>query len=376
MVDLFILAAEPSADLQGAQLIEELLRQNPSLKISAVAGPRMRALPIEITSRMETLQVMGFLDVALALPRIAAQFFRIRNLLLQMNPAAIVCIDYPGFNLRLEKSLRKKGYKGKLIHYICPSVWAWKKKRIGQMEKTLDLLLSVFPFEKNYFNLTKLPVEYVGHPLIKAAKDHELDPNFKDNYHLKGPIIALFPGSRKTEIEKNLPLQLEAAKKLCALDPQLQIAISVASKEREAQVWSLAGLKAVCIPSESTYNLMSHAQLALATSGTVTLELALHSVPTVVTYFIKPLDLFVAKKIFRIKLPFYCIVNIITSSRIYPELFGPNLTSESLYSAALEMLRNPTARATCQKGCHLLKEILGEAPASELAAKKILSLKT
>jgi lipid-A-disaccharide synthase len=300
MVDLFILAAEPSADLQGAQLIEELLRQNPDLKISALAGPRMRALPIEVISRMETLQVMGFLDVALALPRIAAQFFRIRNLLLQMNPAAIVCIDYPGFNLRLEKSLRKKGYKGKLIHYICPSVWAWKKKRIALMEKTLDLLLSVFPFEKDYFNSSKLSVVYVGHPLIKAAGDHELNPDFRDNYHLKGPIIALFPGSRKTEIEKNLPLQLEAAKKLCQLDPKLQIAISVASKDREAQVWSLAGLKAVCIPSESTYDLMSHAHLALATSGTVTLELALHNVPTVVTYFIKPLDLFVAQKFFAL----------------------------------------------------------------------------
>ncbi len=374
MVDLFILAAEPSADLQGAHLIEELLRQNPSLRIAAVAGPRMRALPIEVIAPMETLQVMGFLDVALALPRIAQFFFHLRNTLLKLNPRATLCIDYPGFNLRLEKSLRKKGYKGKLIHYICPSVWAWKKKRIGQMEKTLDLLLSVFPFEKEYFTSPKLPVEYVGHPLTKAVEEHEPSIDFLSTYHLKGPIFALFPGSRKSEIEHNLPLQLEAAKKLCQLDPKLQIAISVASKDREAQVWSLAGLKAICIPFEHTYDLMRHSHLAIATSGTITLELALHEVPTVVTYFIKPLDLFLAEKIFRIRLPFYCIVNIITSSSVYPELFGPHLTPENLYSSALEMLRSQPTRVACQKGCRLLKEMLGNTPASKLAAQKVLEL--
>ncbi|MCC6127735.1 MAG: lipid-A-disaccharide synthase [Chlamydiae bacterium] len=375
MSDLFILAAEPSADLQGAHLIEELLRQKSDLKISALAGPRMRDLPIASWAKMETLQVMGFWDVFLALPRIAQQFFQLRDHLLKLNPKAIVCIDYPGFNLRLEKALRKRGYKGKLIHYICPSVWAWGKKRIYSMEKNLDLLLSIFPFEKSCFSQTKLPVEYVGHPLVEAIKTRTPSPSFRQMYSLAGgPILGLFPGSRKTEIEKNLPLQLQAAKKLLEIEPTLQIAISVSSKDREAQVWSLAGLKAVCIPPEHNYDLMASCHLALATSGTVTLELALHKVPTIVMYAIKPLDLFLAQKIFRINLPFYCITNIIANQRIYPELFGPHLTPETLFEAASQMLSSFSSRLACQKGCEKVQELLGSAPASRLAAKKILQL--
>ena len=133
MTDVLILAAEPSADLQGAKLIEELLQQRPGLNIAAMAGPRMRALPIEALFPMENLQVMGFLDVAARLPKIARQFFAVRSRILALQPKGVVCIDYPGFHLRLERSLRKKGYRGKLIHYICPTVWAWGKKRIPLM---------------------------------------------------------------------------------------------------------------------------------------------------------------------------------------------------------------------------------------------------
>ncbi len=376
MSDLFILAAEPSADLQGAHLIEELLRQKSDLQISALAGPRMRELPITSWAKMEALQVMGFWDVFLAFPRIAQQFFQLRDHLLKLNPKAIVCIDYPAFNLRLEKALRNRGYEGKLIHYICPSVWAWGKKRIYSMEKNLDLLLTIFPFETNCFSKTKLACQYVGHPLVGAVKDHCPSPNFRKLYSLEGPILGLFPGSRKTEIEKNLPLQLQAAKKLLETHPKLCIAISVASKEREAQVWSLAGLKAVCIPPEHNYDLMAHCHLALATSGTVTLELALHKTPTIVMYAIKPLDLFLAQKIFRINLPFYCIVNIIASQRIYPEFFGPHLKPENLFGAASQMLSSQASYLACQKGCEKVQELLGNAPASRLAAEKIIGLIT
>lgn len=376
MSDLFIVAAEPSADVHGAHLVQELLRKKPELQITSIAGPKMRELPITCFSPMENLQVMGFLDVFFALPKILQQFFQLRNYLITLNPKAIICIDYPGFNLRLEKSLRKRGYKGQLIHYICPSVWAWGKKRVHSMEKNLDLLLSIFPFEKTCFSGKSLAVEYVGHPLTKAIQEYAYDPSFRKMYNLHdGPILSLFPGSRKTEIEKNLPLQLETARKLTGDHPNLQIAISVASKEKEAQVWSLCGLKAVCIPTEHTYDLMKESLFAIATSGTVTLELALHNIPTIVTYAIKPFDLFLAQKIFRINLPFYCIVNIIRGELVYPELLGPRLNSESLYQTALEMLQNTSKRDLCQKGCKIVQELLGNKPASTLAAEKILELK-
>ena len=152
-IDLFISSGEPSGDLQGSLLIEALLKERSSIRIGAVAGPRMRRLPIEPYFEMEQLSVMGFIDVIAAIPHLIRQFFQIRNKILELNPKAVVCIDYPGFHLRLEKSLRKKGYRGKLIHYISPTVWAWGKKRIPQMEKTLDLLLTIFPFEKKCFSI-------------------------------------------------------------------------------------------------------------------------------------------------------------------------------------------------------------------------------
>jgi len=362
-LDLFILAAEPSADLHGASLIHQLLAQNPRLKIGAVAGPTMRSLPIQTLFPMESLQVMGFLDVARALPRIARQFFAIRDTLLQLNPKAIICIDYPGFNLRLQRSLRKHHYIGKLIHYICPTVWAWGKKRIQLMANNLDLLLTLFPFEAAHFAHTPLPVTYVGHPLTSQIPPPALSS--------RPPLLALFPGSRETEIARNLPLQLRVAQAIQREDPTLTFVIS-AAPGREAQIKRLTSAPLVS-PSER-YTLMRTSRLALATSGTVTLELALHNTPTLVTYAIRPLDLFIARRIFRINLPFYCLVNIIASKLIFPEFFGPNLTESALLTHTRALWFDPQERAAISDACVELRTQLGHTHASEEAARAILQL--
>lgn len=367
MCDLFILAAEPSADLHGAKLVEELLRIRPNLKIAAVAGPRMRKLQVETHFPMENLQVMGFIDVLAALPRIAKQFFAIRKKILELQPKAVVLIDYPGFNLRLERSLRKKKYKGRLIHYICPTVWAWGKKRIPRMAETLDLLLTLFPFEKKCFSKTPLEVEYVGHPLtaqISPVTDK------KDE-----PILALFPGSRNTEILRNFPLQLSSAKKLLTAAPDLKIAVSIAQSAQEPLLRSIAKDTPLHFyPAEKNYELMKSARVALATSGTVTLELALHKVPTVVNFAIRPIDLFLAQKIFRINLPFYCIVNIILSKSVFPELFGPNLTEKNLDYWTHKLWFDNAVRAEIEAGCVALRQTLGTLDASRESARRVISL--
>lgn len=362
-IDLFLLAAEPSADLQGAKLVEELLKIDPGLRIAAVAGPHMRQLPIKTLFPMENLQVMGFIDVLMAMPKIVKQFFMIRNTILKLNPKSVVCIDYPGFNLRLAKSLRKKGFTGKLVHYICPTVWAWGKKRIPMMEKNLDLLLTLFPFEKNCFSKTKLHVEHVGHPLI-----HAIPQTIKK----REKILAIFPGSRSHEIQRNLPLQLAVAKKIKIQDPSIDIAISISSLDKEQQIRCISkDFPCRLILPEKQYELMETAQLALATSGTVTLELALHNTPTIVNYAIRPIDLFLAQKIFRINLPFYCIVNIIASKEIFPEFFGPRLTEETLYAAANELWANQKTQRSCQQGCQEVRFLLTDRNASQQAARLI-----
>lgn len=370
MADLFLIAAEPSADLHGSKLVEALLAARPGLKIAAVAGPLMRSLPIEVLFPMESLQAMGFLDVLSALPRIARQFFSIRKKILSLNPKAVVCIDYPGFNLRLEASLRKQGYQGKLIHYVCPTVWAWGKKRIPRMAETLDLLLTLFPFEKECFSSTSLRVEYVGHPLASQILPAETAVQRSGSN-----ILALFPGSREAEIRRNFPLQLAAAKRLLACDPTIQIAISIAQSAFEPLLRSFCtGTPVHFYPFNKKMELMRTARAAIATSGTVTLELALHCVPTVVNFAIRPLDLFIAQKIFHIDLPFYCIVNIMVSKSVFPELFGPRLVPDSLFFWAHKLLVDEQARAEIRAGCTLLRESLGTQDGAEAAAKSVIAL--
>lgn len=371
MNTLFIFAGEKSGDLHGEKIIRHLKTLHPSLQITGVGGPRMRAAGMDCVMPMEAFQVMGFVDVFFALPKLIRQFYTVARHIRSLNPDTVLFIDYPGFNLRMARHLRKKGFSSRLCHYICPSVWAWGKKRIPFMAKNLDLLLTILPFEQEYFSNTPLPVQYVGHPLVQRIKETPKQP-----LPLPQKTIALFPGSRKKEIERNLPIQLRTCQDLYAKDPDLFFALSV-SEERffpliEQKVREHApSLPLQYIPADQTYPLMQSAFLAIAKSGTVTLELALHEVPTVVTYAISPLDLFIARQIFRIRLPHYCLVNIIGKKEIFPELFGPHFTQDALSTAMMHFLQDPQKRQACIKACQQLKFSLGENDASLQAAQRL-----
>ena len=222
--DLFLFAGEPSGDLHGEEIIKALLEKDPSLKIIGVGGPKMRSRPFESILPMEEFQVMGFVDVFLALPKLIRQFHLVKRTILERKPNKVVLIDYPGFNLRLARSLRKSGFKGKICHYICPSVWAWGKKRIPLMVQNLDMLLSILPFEEKIFAHTPLLVRYVGNPLINHIESHTPSP-LSELGDTK--VLGIFPGSRTKEIERNLAQQLHCARRLLTLDPELKVALSV-----------------------------------------------------------------------------------------------------------------------------------------------------
>lgn len=372
--DIFIFAAEKSADVYGALLIKELKRLSPEISISGVFGPNMRCLEKNQFLPMEKFNIMGFTDILTSLPKLIKNFFYIRDHILKTNPKVCVFIDYPDFNLKLEKSLRKKGYKGKLIHYICPSIWAWRKKRKFCMEKSLDLLLTIFPFEKSHFNDTKLKVSYIGHPLLEKLRQHTYEEEWPYNPFL----IGIFPGSRKKEIENNLPVQLESCFIISKKYPSFSFAISVSDKANKKIIVEIAKnypksfFDKLLFLSNQNYNLMNHLTLAIATSGTINLELALHNVPTIITYKIKKIDLFIAKNILKINLPYYCIVNILSNETIFPELYGPNLTKENLTYFLLKFLRETTFKETIKEKCKRIKKILQNDHASIAAAKKIL----
>lgn len=374
--DLFVFAGETSGDLHGEKLLQALYRIHPGLKIAGVGGPKMRSQGMDCVLPMEKFQVMGFIDVFLALPKLIRQFHFIANQIQRLKPKAVLTIDYPGFNLRMAKYLRKKGFKGKLIHFICPSVWAWGKKRIPVMEENFDLLLSVLPFEKKLFGNNALHVAYVGHPLIERLKHYSYKtlPFLSDK-----KIIALFPGSRKKEIERNLPLYLDACRALLKKDALLQIALSVSQEDYRPLILEILKEKGwketeiVLVSADHSYELMKAAFLAIAKSGTVTLELALHRTPTVVTYGVSYFDKIIAYDILRIRLPFYCLVNIIAQKEVFTELIGPQFTLAALEEKT-EALLDESCRTKVQHECDLLIKQLGDKETASAAAKEILKL--
>ncbi|MCH9613050.1 MAG: Lipid-A-disaccharide synthase [Chlamydiia bacterium] len=372
-LDFFIFAGEESGDTLGSHLVENLLKKSPSLKIAGVGGKKMRKKGFYALMRTESFLTMGFLDVFFVLPKLIYYLFKVRRMIQRLNPKVVVLIDYTEFNLQLAKRLRKKGYKGQIVQYVCPSIWAWRKKRKKTMEKHLDGVFCLFPFEKECFSKSSLSAFFVGHPLKHKIATTKPTPDFFAQYPTlsdQKPIIAIFPGSRQSIVERNLPIQLEAL----ANHPQFgkfQIAISAANPKLARKVQELATTDYTLIANEDNYSLMHHAHIAICSSGTIALELACNQLPTIVTYSLPKLDLFLAKHIFKIILPHYCIANIVYGETVFPEFYGPNLTVESLTKAIDHLLTNPDERQVCIDKCQAINRLLSQ-PAEGQGASNLL----
>lgn len=374
----FVFAGEPSGDLHGKALLSALKKQTPSLKLSGVGGPLMREEGIECILPMEAFCVMGFSDVITAFPRLYRQFHQVKDAILDSNPDGVILIDYPGFNLRLAKALRKRHYSGKIIQLISPSVWAWGKKRVVPMAETLDLLLTIYPFESDYFATTSLPVKYIGNPLVEALQRHTYDDAWRQKLGLpQKPLIALFPGSRSAEIERNLPIQLEAASLFKKAHPDVLFAISCAEEKQRPilqlllEKSSLSSSDVFLIPKAFTYELMRDSRTAIAKSGTVTLELALHNRPTLVVYQLSLLNQLIAKYLLRLRLPYYCIVNILNGRMVFPEWIAQQPNPEQLFHSLEALHSEGEVRKNTLQGCHDTRQLLGAFNTSELAAQYI-----
>jgi lipid-A-disaccharide synthase len=234
-----------------------------------------------------------------------------------------------------------------------------------QMVRHLDLLLTLLPFEAEYFKNTPLKTCYVGHPL--AAKSF-LPPKAEH-------LISIFPGSRKKEIKRNLPLQLQAVKKLKEEFPDFAFAVSVSQKELRPLIERELAKAKLLLPlfNEAQKDLyMQKSMVAIAKCGTIAFELALHEVPTVITYALSPFDLFLAKHLFRILLPYYSLPNITLNSSVFPELIGPHFTAKALYENVKNFITSPELREQCRQKCLSIKALLGHKDGSSEAARRIL----
>lgn len=377
---IYLFAGESSGDLHGSALMRALKPLTPNHRFVGVGGPQMRAQGLSTHIPMEEFEVMGLSDVLGRLPSLWGHFRQIRELILKEKPVVVIFIDYPGFNLKMAKALRKDGYQGKLVHYISPSVWAWGKHRIEHMARTLDLLLTIFPFEKSFYSQSSLPVTFVGNPLLEYILEHPYsDLPIPSSDHL----VALFPGSRAGEIARNLPEMLRAALLLRKEEPRTIFGISCAHGEatslihEELAKTSLKlNLDVFLVPKTHRYELMRASCCALAKSGTVTLELALHEKPTVVVYNLSWLNRLYAKYFLRLNLPHYCIVNILSGQKVFPELIAEGYQAESMARHLSDFVNPSAARKVCQEGCQKVKELLQGGHASANAAQAVAELLT
>ncbi len=382
--DLFVFAGEASGDAHGASILKQLLKARPSLKITGVGGPKMRKLGMEVFMPMEYFQIMGYADVFKNIAKIIYYFKKIQNYILKTQPKAVLFIDYPGFNLRMAKALRKRRYSGKLIHYICPTVWAHGKKRINTLSQTLDLLLSIYPFEEKYFKKTKLKPTYIGHPLIEQSLKNHLVDAWKEKLSIpqEAPLIGIFPGSRSGEIKQNVPKILQACELYLSKFPSTIFLVSVLNPKLKALIEEClnssslkVGLHVFLIPSTENHQIMSHIKASIATSGTINFELGVMKVPTVVVYHLTKFNAWIARYIIKLNLPYYCIVNIITKKHIFPELYHLDFIPERVATTLEKLTQDSYLRENSLKGCEeMLKIMDSKNSPSRLAAEKISSL--
>lgn len=372
-ISIFLIAGEMSGDILGAHLMDAILKLESDVQFEGVLGPKMRERKSHCIVPMEGMATMGFKNILFSIRQFYQIFVQVREYIIKKKPDIVVCIDSPVFNLRLAKSLRKHKYTGKIVQYVCPSVWAWGRGRIQTLVQNYNGLLSILPFEKEIFQKTTLKTHYIGHPLTSIISSHTYCTEW--NLSRASPVISIFPGSRRQEIVLNLRKQFLAALKA---SQDMPIAISIASPDLKALIQDIVfstprmeSTQVFFVPETYRYELMRITKVAIATSGTITLELALHQVPTVITYGIQKLDQFLAKYIFQIRMPFYTLPNVISNAQVFPELIGPHFTVNNTYSA-LQRYLSPLYADECRSKCTKIWDLLQMMDANNEAAKAIL----
>ena len=369
-----IVAGEPSGDAHAAALVKAL-RKKISLESFGATGPLMRAAGVKTVVNSDDLAIMGIVEVGRVLPRFIKAFRKLRTAAIERSPDAVVLVDWPEFNLRLASALHRRGLK--VIYYISPQLWAWRPRRVNKVKRDVDLLLSILPFEAEWYRDRGVEhVEFVGHPLsgeVKASfgreefcRRNDLDP--------ARPIVSFLPGSRRKELERILPSMLEAIGTLRAARPDVQPVIVVApsrTAEETREIMSDHSSEFIKLIERQTREALGASDAAAIASGTATLEAALLETPMVVVYKESPINWHTLGRL--ITVPHFGLVNLVAGKEIAKELMQDELTGNNLATELLKLLEPETNRAA-RSSLRDVARKLGEPGASERAAKAIMKI--
>ncbi|HEX7332379.1 MAG TPA: lipid-A-disaccharide synthase [Pyrinomonadaceae bacterium] len=362
---LMIVAGEPSGDAHAAALVKAL-RERGELDFFGATGPLMREAGVETIVNSDELAIMGIVEVGRVFSKFLSAFRKLKAAAIQRSPDAVVLVDWPEFNLRLASALHRRGLK--VIYYISPQLWAWRPGRVRRIERDVDLLLSILPFEVDWYKAQNVGhVEFVGHPLsgeVKArygreefCRRNDLDPS--------RPIVSFLPGSRIKELQRILPPMLDAIEQLRTTRPDVQPVV-VLAPSRTAEEIRAQNIKLI---QQQTREALAASDAAAIASGTATLEAALLETPMVVVYKESAINWHTLGRL--IKVPHFGLVNLVAGKEIAKELMQDQLLGENLAHEILKLLEpetNKSMRAALRDVAHKL----GDPGASQRAAEQIL----
>ena len=370
-----IVAGEMSGDILGAGLMAALKRRSPGLRFEGIGGPLMEAEGLASRVPMDRLSVMGLVEPLKRLP----ELLRLRRDLARGfradPPDLFIGIDSPDFCLGLERRLREAGIP--TVHYVSPSVWAWRQRRIHGIRRAVDLMLCLFPFEEDFYRRHGVAVTCVGHPLADEIPEQADQAGARRALGLaeEEPVLALLPGSRHGEVERLARPFLEAARRCRRERPELRILLSAASAARRQQLEALLaadfpGLEATLVTGDSR-RLMAAADVLLLASGTATLEGLLLKKPMIVCYRMAPLSYAIISRL--LKVPYFSLPNLLLREKRVPEFVQDEVNADTLFEA-LRQTRDNRAETEALKGrfADIHREL--KKNASERAAEAVLAL--
>lgn len=369
-VTFAIVAGEASGDILGAGLIRSLRLRYPNARFVGIGGDEMIAEGFHSLVPMERLSVMGLVEVLGRIQELFDIRARLMDYLLATPPDVVIGIDSPDFTLGIERRCRDAGIP--TAHYVSPSVWAWRQKRIFKIAKSVNLMLTLFPFEARFYEEHSVPVAFVGHPLADRIPMMPDTAGARQSLGLQqdAPVMAILPGSRGGEVERLGTLFLEAARWIQGKRPDLQLVIPCVNRERERQVRALVEALdvklAVTIVRGRSREVMASSDVVLLASGTATLEAMLLKKPMVVGYRLSRVSYALVSRL--VKVPFVALPNLLAKEQLVPELLQDNASPESLGEAVLERLENESERARLTAAFSRLHEQLRQGADEQSAA--------
>lgn len=358
----YVIAGERSGDLHGGNLIRSIQRYDPRAVFRGFGGDDMQEAGMVLTRHYRDLEFMGLAALVTELRKIFKNLAVCKEDIRRFKPDVIVCIDYGGFNRRVAKFGREEGIP--VHYYIPPKVWAWYQSRARDLKKNVTRMFVILPFEKDFYKKFGMEVDYVGNPVLDAVKAAQPAPNFRNELALDGtrPVVALLPGSRKSELRGIVPLMAD----LIRANPQWQFVVAAVSSLDDA-LYTPLRQSGVIFLKDRTYDLLQNADAAVVTSGTATLETALFQVPQAVVFRTGALEYFLARQVVKVK--FISLVNLIAGREVVRELIQDLAVEEVVSAEVKRLLTDSQYRHGVKSGYREICNTLDVGSASDNAAR-------